>query len=141
LASIFWVGVLGWQAAYAPTERQKQVCYEATKKTGHKTEECESFWERTTTDPVALFTLILAISTVGLWGATIFLYRAGQDQLRLARETIDFARLEFNATHRPKLVVREAHMFPPTGMNPAPGVRFVVANAGSGAADIVESHV
>jgi hypothetical protein len=77
VATIFWVGIVGWQSAYSPTEKQKDECYETAHKTGYKTDECKSFWERTTSDPVALFNLILAISTVGLWSAAISLYRAG----------------------------------------------------------------
>src|SRR4051812_35618615 len=74
LATIFWTGVLGWQAAYAPTEREKQECRDAAAKSGHKTEECKSVWERTTSDPVALYTFglflftgVLGLSTIGLW--------------------------------------------------------------------------
>jgi hypothetical protein len=63
------------------------------------------------------------------------------EQLRLTRENIEFARLEFNATHRPRLVVREAHMLIPTGRAPTAGVRFIVANTGEGVADVVESFV
>jgi len=95
----FWVGIVGWQSAYSPTEKQKDECYETAHKTGYKTDECKSFWERTTSDPVALFNLILAISTVGLWSATISLYRAAERQFSLGRQ-------EFIATHRPKVIVR-----------------------------------
>jgi hypothetical protein len=83
-ATVLWIGVLGWQASYAPTEIERQKCYAAAHEAGHKSEECKTFWERTTTDPVAFFTLVLAISTVGLWGATIFLYRAGERQIKVA---------------------------------------------------------
>jgi hypothetical protein len=47
---------------------------------------------------VAIFTVILAISTIGLWVATISLYRAGEKQFGLARD-------DFNATHRPWIPV------------------------------------
>jgi hypothetical protein len=94
VASLFWIGVVGWQSSHAPAEKQNAECYEAAKKTGYKNEECKTFWERTTNDPIALFNLILAFSTVGLWIATISLYRAGEKQLGLARD-------EFDATHRP----------------------------------------
>jgi hypothetical protein len=87
IASVFWAGVPGWQAAYAPTDAEKQKCYEAAHNAGHKNEECKSFWEKTTSDPVALFTLVLAISTIGLWVATVFLYRAGEKQFQHARRS------------------------------------------------------
>lgn len=50
------------------------------------------FLERTTSDPVALFTLILAISTIGLSLATIKLYRAGERQIRIAKDAADSAK-------------------------------------------------
>lgn len=77
LATVFWAAVLGWQASYSPTEREKQECAETAKKSGHKTEDCKTFWEKTTNDPIALstfgtfiFTGVLGISTIFLWGAT-----------------------------------------------------------------------
>jgi hypothetical protein len=45
--------------------------------------------EKTTGDPIAMFNLILAFSTVGLWAATFFLYRAGEKQIAVtARSSI-----------------------------------------------------
>ncbi len=86
IATIFWVGVLGWQASYAPTEVEKQHCYESAQKSGHKAEECKSLWEKATTDPVAFFTLWLVISTVGLGVSTVLLWRdtkrSGERQAR-----------------------------------------------------------
>jgi hypothetical protein len=96
LGALFWIPVLGWQASYLPTERQKEECYEAAKKAGNEQDECKSFWEKVTSDPIAMFNLILAFSTVGLWVATISMSRAGNNQIKLARE-------EFIATHRPKI--------------------------------------
>src|SRR5258708_1983324 len=96
LATIFWAAMLGWQASYAPTDQEKRECYETAKKSGHKTEDCKSLWEKTTSDPVALFTCFLFVSTVGLWGATILLYFAGKRQLELARD-------EFDSSHRPAI--------------------------------------
>jgi len=66
--------------------------------TGYKNEECKTLWEKTTSDPIALFNLILAFSTVGLWIATISLYRSGKQQFELARQ-------EFIASHRPKIKI------------------------------------
>jgi hypothetical protein len=106
-----------------------------------------------------VFTIVLALFTAALWHSTDKMWDASerqfrlaketgdrqareiQEQLRLTRENIEFARLEFNAAHRPQLVIRESHILIPTGRSPAAGVRFLVANAGSGPADIVESFV
>jgi hypothetical protein len=87
IATVFWAAVLGWQAAYAPTDAQKQQCYDAAERSGHKTEECKSIWERTTSDPVAFFTFWLVISTVGLGASTLLLWFAGERQLRHARRS------------------------------------------------------
>jgi hypothetical protein len=86
IATVFWTAVLGWQAAYAPTDAEKQKCYEAAERKGYKTEECKSLWERTTSDPVAFFTLWLVIFTGGLTISTVLLWRASERQIELARE-------------------------------------------------------
>jgi hypothetical protein len=85
IASVFWIGVLGWQAAYAPTDAEKQKCYDDAKRVGYKAEECKSLWERATSDPVAFFTLWLVIFTGGLTVSTVLLWRAGEKQFRHAR--------------------------------------------------------
>jgi hypothetical protein len=88
IATVFWIGVLGWQAAYAPSEIEKRQCEESAHKSGHKTEECKTLWERTTSDPVAFFTFWLVVSTIGLGVSTVLLWRAGEKQLRHARRSI-----------------------------------------------------
>jgi hypothetical protein len=103
------------------------------------------FWEKTADDPVAYFTLwlvaftgVLALSTVGLGVATIFLWRAGEKQLRLARE-------EFISSNRP--VVRIRRVFYDTIL----GAEFLshgddveidlmICNVGSSNARIVDSR-
>jgi hypothetical protein len=60
VASIFWIGVVGWQSSYAPTEKQRDECYEAAHKTGYKADECKTFWERTASDPIALILYLLS---------------------------------------------------------------------------------
>jgi hypothetical protein len=97
VATLFWFGVVGWETSYSPTEKQKEECYDAAKKTGFKADECKTFWERTTSDPIALFNLVLAFSTVGLWVATISLYRAGERQIAVARESAEAAKLNAEA--------------------------------------------
>jgi hypothetical protein len=69
-ATLFWIGVLGWATSYDPTNPEKEACYQAAAKSGRSTDECKSFWEQTTSQPVAMFTLVLAGSTIGLWVAT-----------------------------------------------------------------------
>ena len=43
--------------------------------------------------------VLMAIFTAGLWRSTSKLWKAGEDQIKLARDA-------FNATHRPRIVVR-----------------------------------
>jgi hypothetical protein len=96
LAALFWTPVVGWINSFTLTEEQKNECYEAAKEAARKTEECKTIWEKTTSDPVAFFTFVLAVSTIGLWGATVALYAAGRNQLQLARD-------EFLSSHRPRM--------------------------------------
>lgn len=128
--------------------------------TREKQEDKGEFWSAKLTDwLLAILTGLLVLFTYKLWKSTDKLWTAGDDQYRLAkdisgrqaseiqeqlkltRDNIEFARLEFNATHRPKLVIRETHMLIPTGRDPTAGVRLIVANSGVGTADIVESFV
>jgi len=130
-ATVLWTGILGWQASYAPTEREKQECYESAKKTSHKTEDCKTFWERTTSDPVAVFTLVLACSTIGLGVATLFLYLAGRRQLRLARD-------EFLSTHRPKIRIKHLLLVSAIWHDEPIVVRLVCVNNGTTEATITD---
>ena len=87
IASVFWAGVLGWQATYAPTDAEKQKCYETAEAANHKAEGCKTFWERATSDPVAFFTLWLVVFTGGLTISTVMLWLAGEKQARHARRS------------------------------------------------------
>lgn len=65
-------------SAIAPiSEVEKQRCYQGADAGHYKADECKTFWERSTTDPVAFYTLglfvftgVLAVSTAFLWDAT-----------------------------------------------------------------------
>jgi hypothetical protein len=87
IATVFWTAILGWQAAYAPTDAEKQKCYDSAEQSGHNREECKSIWERTTSDPVAFFTFWLVVSTIGLGISTLMLWVAGEKQFRHARRS------------------------------------------------------
>ena len=80
IATVLWIGALGWQASYAPTDSEKRQCEESATKSDHKTEECKTLWQRTTTDPVAFFTFWLVVSTLGLSVSTVLLWIAGEKQ-------------------------------------------------------------
>jgi hypothetical protein len=88
IATALWIGVLGWQASYAPTDSEKRQCEETARKSGHKTEECKTLWEKTTTDPVAFFTFWLVIFTGVLGASTVLLWRAGVRQAELTQAAL-----------------------------------------------------
>ena len=83
-------------------------------------------WLAALTGAIALFTAVLAWSTRKLW-------KAGEKQIALARE-------EFNAAHRPELIVREAVIEIVGDSEPRDVVAFVLANRGSGPCTVVESR-
>jgi hypothetical protein len=94
-SSLLWAGIWGWADSYAPTKRQKQECYDAAKASGRKTEECKSVWERTTSDPVALYTFgvfiftgILGISTIFLWRVTRTTANAAQKSAEISEQAL-----------------------------------------------------
>jgi hypothetical protein len=110
-ATLLWAGMWGWYDSYALTEKQKDECYETTKKTGQKSDECKTFLERTTSDPIAFFTLVLAVSTVGLWVATLFLYYAGEKQIAIAKTSADAARDQVKLSREALISTERAFIF------------------------------
>jgi hypothetical protein len=91
-------------AHHAPPIKSEQRT-DATNQAGVERNSSETFWQRTTSDPVAFFTLwvalftcALAVSTVGLWIVTYW--------------SLDHARREFLTTHRPRLIVRQFEIDP-----------------------------
>jgi hypothetical protein len=86
LATIFWIAVLGWVTSFQSTPQEQEACYQSAAKSGRDTSECKTFWEKTTSEPVAFFSLVLAFSTVGMWLATIGLYRSAEKQIRTSRQ-------------------------------------------------------
>jgi hypothetical protein len=123
-AGIFWLAVMGWATSFMPTTQEKEACYQAAKKASRDTGECKSFWEKTTSEPVALFTLVLAFSTVGLWIATIALYRSTKSQLVHAEGT---AVRELRAYVYLRL---EKRIYPPDAPHNRYAVHLSVINGG-----------
>lgn len=65
------------------------------------------FGRSVVSDPIALFTFILAISTIGLWSATICLYRAGERQTKLTRELFTLNRRALLNLGKPTILIRD----------------------------------
>src|SRR5262245_61776338 len=55
---------------------------------------------------VASFTAVLALSTIGLWLATVSLQRTTNSLDMAGERQLDLARIEFLATHRPRIRFR-----------------------------------
>jgi hypothetical protein len=129
IATVFWIAALGWVTSYTPEQNQKNACYDAAAKSGHSTEECENFWEKTTSDPIATFTLVLAFSTVGLWVATLGLYVAGErhSERQLRAYIVSPVQAEIINFHAavPQIVLA----FINAGQTPAHNVRFFTTSA------------
>ena len=82
---------------------------------------------------IALFTIGLAIFTAGLWRSTNKLWAAGERQFDLGRK-------EFVASHRPKIILREAYIGTHLGGEPI-AVFYRLSNVGEGEATIVRSSI
>jgi hypothetical protein len=94
------------------------------------------------TDPVALFTFVLAISTIGLWIVT---WWSGARQSRETRNLIAIARDEFTSSHPPRIVIRRVSLDQGDIVVGAPisrpwKVQYIVANVGRGNAEILEGN-
>lgn len=73
-------------------------------------------------DPMVWLTMALVIANFFLWQTTRTAANAARDSIKLARE-------EFNASHRPRLVVRRVQLRFDPEKNQC-GINFVVANVG-----------
>jgi len=74
----------------------------------------ETFWQRTKRDPIAVFNLILvmftgvlAASTVGLWLATIRLWKSAQEHAIHLKSALDISHHTLVSTFRPRIIIRE----------------------------------
>jgi hypothetical protein len=90
----------------------------------------QTWGERFRCDPVADFTALLALFTAILGGVAIiqidFIRRADQ----ITRDALRLSRDEFNATHRPKLILRQAFSFLSDWREQNIVVTYVIANIG-----------
>jgi len=80
---------------------------------------------------------ITALATIAVASFTATLWWASTSQYDLLEKQIALARDEFNATHRPRLVVREVYWEPDN----SGAVTYILGNEGSSSAKMVEHHV
>jgi hypothetical protein len=114
IGTLLWIGVLGWQASYSPTDSEKHQCEEAASNSVHKAEECKSLWGRTTSDPVAFFTFVLSVSTIGLWIVT---WQASASQARDMKASIAAAEKSADIAREAMIAGERAFVFA-TGVVP-----------------------
>ena len=91
---------------------------------------------------LVFFTGVLALYTIRLSRSTEKLWKAGEKQMKLTRDSLNLAQEEFIASHRPQLRVRNVVVRAPTGSNlPVPQSvlgQFYVDNIGDSTAQITE---
>jgi len=87
-------------------------------------------------DWVAFFTAVLSVSTIFLWWETRSAARAGAEQARLTRESIDLGNKEFVFSHRPRIVLRGISAFIQDHAKDLVLIRFKIHNTGSSKAII-----
>lgn len=78
-------------------------------------------------------TVFMAIFTGLLWNSTKRLWETTE-------KSIDLARKEFIAGHRPKLIVRRVSLHWNDSLNKITGIEYVVANIGDNPGTIIESN-
>ncbi|MHB8485996.1 MAG: hypothetical protein ACYDCM_09740 [Candidatus Acidiferrales bacterium] len=114
-----------------PTVIDKGQTASAQNQADSKRQKNSGLWERLLDALIANWPLVL-VGIGGIWAALA--------TLRVIQRQIDLQDREFIATHRPKLVIREVRMLPRT-TNPNVTISYIVSNAGSGQAQIVESII
>lgn len=144
LAFLLFISGFGfcvWDAEHSRRATHYQANYEYHYE-HHEGHDGKSFWERTTEDPVTLYTLwlaiftaVLSLSTIGLWVVT---WRGSIRQSQDMKATIELARDEFNATYRPEII---AYSFEPSSEGISAekiAVQVSYLNRGRAAGKIVE---
>jgi hypothetical protein len=86
------------------------------------------------TGVVAWFTIKLTSATAGLRDIANQQQRDTREALKLTRDSLGLARDEFNATHRPELIVREV-LWGPRNEE----IRYTLVNKGRNSGTIIES--
>lgn len=85
---VFGFGSGGIKHFAADLRENNRYCYADDEAEKHQSDkECKSLLYRAYEDPVALFTLVLTVATVGLFAATYFLWRATRDLVVGADQT------------------------------------------------------
>jgi hypothetical protein len=84
---------------------------------------------------------ISAIATIAIAAFTLTLWRATTKQAELTREAVALGNKEFIATHRPKLILRDAFSLISDPLESRIAVFYTIANIGASVCWITECHL
>ena len=84
---------------------------------------------------------LTAIATIAIAGFTLTLWRATTEQARLTRDSLQLARDEFTATHRPRIRIRYIENPPVNSIFNIPTAQIFAANIGPTDAIVVATGV
>jgi hypothetical protein len=134
---VHWIGILVLLLVAWASGSQDQIC-EINKQTGH--ENCTThdmffviwwhlgiFFDEHSEAVTAVFTIVLAGSTIGLWWSTLKLWVAGKDAHELNR-------MQFFAAHGPQFLIKRMHFAEPLAANSVARVAMTLTNTGSATA-------
>jgi hypothetical protein len=84
---------------------------------------------------------LTALATIAIAAFTLILWLATSRQAKLTREAIELGNREFIATHRPKLILREAVSLITDPLEAKIMVTYTLANVGASDCWITEAHI
>jgi hypothetical protein len=103
-------GSFAWGILYVPPQ-QNALQNQLPSNIASQREQKEGFWEKASTEPIALFTGVLAVSTIGLWMVTWRKMSATRDAVNFTREehisTREFNNRESKDAHGIKFLAVE----------------------------------
>jgi hypothetical protein len=89
----------------------------------------------------AIFAGVTAVSTLAIAWFTSTLWQATTQQAKLPREAIELGNKEFIATHRPRLILRDAFSLISDPLDSKIMVIYTITNVGASDCWVTEAHI
>jgi hypothetical protein len=140
VALIFVLGT-GWFVEVLSHAPQSQTAQTPAHDGTSKKHEPIGPWEWLTHDPVAVATLVLALVTALMTRAVFKQVSLARDQIKQAGDEFQLAQKEFIATHRPKLILRDAFSLITDPLESKISVTYTVTNVGASDCWMTECHL
>jgi hypothetical protein len=153
-AIVFAVALVGLIILYSsqpPNEPEQQQHSEKYEASQQKRELSKSFWQRTTEDPIAFFTLWLAIFTMILSAVAViqikFLVRAEGIATKTAQAAKDSATAASNSvmafvdSERGRMFVSEIKLIKKDANDPQPTIDYSFVNGGRGTVIVLQVSI